>query len=61
MNRTQKRRLQNNNSTKSTKSTKKNIKNVKNIKNKNNYKYKSCKSKMYNSLYGGRCTSNIFI
>ena len=42
MNITQKRRSQNINSTK---------KNIKNVKNKNNFKYKSCKSKMYNSLY----------
>lgn len=40
--------------------TKKN-KNKKIKKNANNCKYKSCKSKMYNSLYGGRFTTNMFI
>jgi hypothetical protein len=30
-------------------------------KNANDCKYKSCKSKMYNSLYGGRYTTNMFI
>jgi hypothetical protein len=29
--------------------------------NKNDYKYKSCKSKIYKSLYGGRYTTNMFI
>ncbi len=36
-------------------------KNIKIKKNANNCKYKSCKSKMYNSLYGGRYTTNMFI
>lgn len=36
-------------------------KNLKLKKNANNCKYKSCKSKMYNSLYGGRYTTNMFI
>lgn len=28
---------------------------------KNDCKYKSCKSKIYKSIYGGRCTKNMFI
>lgn len=36
-------------------------KNKKIKKNANDCKYKSCKSKMYNSLYGGRYVTNMFI
>ncbi len=36
-------------------------KNKKNKKNANDCKYKSCKSTMYKSLYGGRYTNNMFI
>lgn len=41
----------------STNKTKKNIKCSKIIKN----NYKTCKSKIYKSMYGGRYTTNIFI
>ncbi len=52
MNKTAKRRNQKNNTTQ---------KNKKKLQtNKNDCKYKSCKSKIYKSIYGGRYTTNIF-
>ena len=52
MNRTSKHKTKKNNITQKNKNIKKNV---------NDCKYKSCKSKMYNSLYGGRYTTNMFI
>jgi hypothetical protein len=52
MNRTAKRQNQKQNYTQ---------KNRKLRENKNNCKYKSCKSKMYQSIYGGRYITNMFI
>jgi hypothetical protein len=52
MNKTEKNKQHNNNYTQ---------KNKKHKSNKNDCKYKSCKSKIYKSIYGGRCTINMFI
>jgi hypothetical protein len=52
MNRTAKQQHKKNNFTQKNKKIKKNA---------NDCKYKSCKSKMYKSLYGGRYTTNMFI
>lgn len=50
MNKTAKRRNQKNNTTQKNKKC-----------TINNLKYKSCKSQMYKSIYGGRYTTNMFI
>ena len=52
MSKTAKRQHKKNNTTQKNKRIKKNA---------NDCKYKSCKSKMYNSLYGGRYKTNMFI
>jgi translation initiation factor IF-3 len=54
MSKTEKKQNKKNNTTQKNK-------NLKFKKNVNECQYKSCKSKMYNSLYGGRYTTNMFI
>lgn len=52
MSKTAKRQNKKNNMTQKNKKIKKNV---------NDCKYKSCKSKIYKSTYGGRYTTNMFI